>query len=155
MQPVYNINAMPTSAISDPDLGAKLQTLMLGAAARSERLYVNIDRVKPGAKSCKYHSHSLQEEFFLVLAGSGSLRLESREFDVKAGDFFAKPAGKGVCHQFINTGEGTLELLDVGLKVEDTAEYPDEGVRLDRGKRVATRMGDGGVLPNWTSDPNA
>jgi uncharacterized cupin superfamily protein len=30
---------------------------------------VNIDYVKPGAKSTKFHSHSLQEEFFLILNG--------------------------------------------------------------------------------------
>jgi len=155
MQPVSNVKSMPVGAISDRAFSQKLQVLMLGAAAGSERLYVNIDRLKPGAKSCKYHSHSMQEEFFLVLAGSGLLRLEGREIDVKVGDFFAKPAGRGICHQFINTGEVVLEVLDVGLEVEDTAEYPDEGVRLDRARRMATRIDDGEPLPSWTSDPNA
>jgi uncharacterized cupin superfamily protein len=56
-----------------------LMTQCLGAAAGSERLYVNIDTVPPGAYSAKYHSHSNQEEFFLILSGSGTLRMASKK----------------------------------------------------------------------------
>lgn len=46
----------------------KVTTLFLGQA---QNIYVNIDRVQPGAMSAKYHAHSLQEEFFLILTGTG------------------------------------------------------------------------------------
>ena len=52
-----------------------LITKAIGAAAGSERLYVNIDRIPPESFSTKYHSHSQQEEFFLVLSGNGTVRL--------------------------------------------------------------------------------
>jgi uncharacterized cupin superfamily protein len=73
-------------------------TKHLGALAGSERIYVNIDYVKPGAKSVRYHSHSLQEEFFLILHGSGKVRIQEKVVPVKQGGFLAKPAGKGIAH---------------------------------------------------------
>lgn len=131
-----------------------MSTLRLGAAAGSRRLYVNIDRVKPGAKSVKYHIHSRQEEFFLILQGDGLLRLDGRRIAVKKGDFFAKPAGEGIAHQFINTGSSVLEILDCGLEdADDFATYPDEGVILIRSLRRAFKLS--GALKKWSSDPNA
>lgn len=44
--------------------GVGLITKYLGAAAGSEKIYVNIDYVPSKAYSAKYHSHSQQEEFF-------------------------------------------------------------------------------------------
>lgn len=88
---------------------------MLGAAA--------------GSESTKYHSHSLQEEFFLILKGTGTLRINNERKEVRAGDFLAKLAGKGIAHQFINTGTEILEILDCGLKVlGDIVTYPDDSV---------------------------
>lgn len=80
--------------MDDPEFTSKLKTLYLGAAAGSRRLYVNIDLAKPGAKSVKYHSHSLQEEFFLIFDGEGVLRMEGEEIPVKKGDFVAKLQAK-------------------------------------------------------------
>ena len=67
MSKVLNIASCPTEFMDDPNFASPVKTLMLGAAAGSEKLYVNIDYVKPGGESTKYHSHSLQEEFFLIL----------------------------------------------------------------------------------------
>ncbi len=69
------------------------------------------------------------------------------------GDFVAKPAGKGIAHQFINTGEEILEILDCGLQVtDDVATYPDEDVVLLRKDRLAFKRAD--TLIGWSSDPN-
>ena len=102
----------------------KATTYFLGKAAGSEKLYVNIDKIQPDAKSAKYHSHSKQEEFFLILNGNGTLRMNDMEVPITKGDFVAKPAGKGIAHQFINTGTEVLEILDIGLCVQgDVAFY--------------------------------
>lgn len=82
----------------------------------------------PGFKSVKYHSHSRQEEFFLILEGKAKLRINGRVVRVKTGDFLAKPAGKAIAHQFINDGGEVLRILDCGLEdPDDVATYPDEG----------------------------
>lgn len=154
MPKLLNLARVPRRHIDDPAFRSPMQTKRLGAAAGSVRLYANIDYVKPGGKSVKYHSHSRQEEFFLILRGSGTLRLQGKRLRVRAGDFFAKPAGRGIAHQFINDGKGVLEILDCGtVERGDNASYPDEGVVLDLDRRVARRGRR--VLRAWDPDPNA
>ena len=84
---VQNANNLNKEFIDDPAFLGPMQSLYLGHAVWSERLYVNIDILKPGAKSAKYHFHSEQEEFFLVLEGEGILRLNNSEIPVKGNPF--------------------------------------------------------------------
>ena len=150
---VLNVGKVPKKFIDDPNFQTKMRTLHLGAAAASQRLYVNIDYVKPGAKSVKYHAHSRQEEFFLILKGSAVLRMGGRKIRVKKGDFIAKPAGRGLAHQFINTGPEVLEILDCGLQeAEDVVFYPDEDVFLVKSLGRAFKKTQ--ALKDWSSDPN-
>lgn len=150
---IINLSNVPEDCIDDPQFKSMMRTYLLGAAAGSEKLYVNIDQVKPGGKSVKYHAHSTQEEFFLILGGSGILRMNNEEFAVTKGDFVAKPAGKGIAHQFINTGTEILEILDCGLKTgDDVATYPDEDIVFVRKSGLVFKRGD--AISDWSSDPN-
>jgi uncharacterized cupin superfamily protein len=151
---VSNIDHLAEDFIWRDEVG--LTTRMLGMAGGSERIYVNIDSVPVGAYSAKYHSHSSQEEFFLVLEGSGTLRVNGAQFGVGKGDFIAKVAGKNIAHQFFNSGNETLVILDAGtMDDEDTCYYPDEDVYLHKsgGTRTAFRGQD--ALEGWSSSPNA
>ena len=75
-----------------------LITKAIGAAAGSRRLYVNdIDRIPPESFSTKYHSHSQQEEFFLVLSVNGTVRLNDKSYPVTKGDFFRKALRTEYC----------------------------------------------------------
>ncbi len=146
-----NISSIPNDFINDPKFEGAVKTLYLGHCAGSIKIYVNIDFVKPGAKSAKYHSHSIQEEFFLILSGEGTLRFEGERITVKEGDFFAKLPGSA--HQFINTGSKVLEILDAGTHPDkDIVTYPDEGVTLKKPEREAYRNGE--MLEDWSSDPD-
>ena len=151
---IYNLDDIPDNFIDDPNFKSDLKTKYLGALAGSEKLYVNIDFVKPGAKSVKYHSHSLQEEFFLILEGKGEVRINNKEFTVKKGDFFAKPAGKEIAHQFINNSNEILKILDCGVNDKnDIITYPDENVIYVKKENKSFKSEDS--LKNWSSDPNA
>ena len=153
MVKIMNVDSLPDEFIDDPKFESEMKTLYLGAAAGSEKVYVNIDYVKPGAKSVKYHSHSKQEEFFLILQGRGKLRMNVEEVSVKQGDFVAKPAGKDIAHQFINDGSEVLRILDCGLNEKDeTVTYPDDDVILLKKQRMAFKISD--ALKDWSSDPN-
>lgn len=146
-----NIADLPNECIWQD--AAELVTKRLGMAGGSERLYVNIDILPPNTYSTKYHSHTAQEEFFLVLRGSGTLRLEGVEHTVKEGDFFSKTPG--LAHCFYNSGAGPMELLDVGtVESQDVCFYPDEYVRMERdgGECRVFRMGV--PLDDWSSEPN-
>jgi len=153
MLKILSIDSLPHEFIDDPEFESEMKTVYLGAAAGSDRIYVNIDYVKPGAKSVKYHSHSRQEEFFLILKGIGKLRMNNEEVSVKGGDFVAKPAGLDIAHQFINDSSEILQILDCGLNEDDeTITYPDDEVILLKKQRLAFRLSD--ALKNWSSDPN-
>jgi len=134
---------------------AGLTTQYLGAAAGSRKLYVNIDRVPVGTFSTKYHSHSQQEEFFMILGGSGTLRLNEKEYIVKKGDFISKPSAQNIAHQFYNSGSELLVILDVGtMEKEDTCYYPDEDIYLHKSNGESKVFGGQSVIEDWTSDPN-
>ena len=151
MANILNVNDVPDSCIMD-FLG-KANTSYLGKAVGSEKIYVNIDRILPGFRSTKYHSHTKQEEFFIILSGCGTLRIGGEEHLINKGDFISKPAGKGLAHQFINTGDETLEILDVGTKEEgDIAYYPDEDTYYLSDEELVFSGGD--KLNDWDSEPN-
>lgn len=134
---------------------AGLITKSLGAAGGSQKIYVNIDYVPPKAYSTKCHSHSQQEEFFIILSGIGILRLNGREWTVKPGDFFAKPAAQDIAHTFYNSGIENLVILDVGTnEKEDTCYYPDEDMYLQKSNEQRRIFRGSAIEPSWTSEPN-
>ena len=153
MAKISNLTKLPSEFVDDPKFISKLRTKYLGAAAGSEKLYINIDYIKPGGKSAKYHSHSRQEEFFAILKGNGLLRFNDEETQVTTNDFFAKPAGIGIAHQFINNSNSILIILDCGTRDNnDEIYYPDENIKYRKKEKQAYK--DGKPINNWSSDPN-
>ena len=153
MYRISNINTIPDEYIDDPNFESKMKSLLIGDALGSEKIYVNIDFVKPGGKSTMYHSHSRQEEFFLIMSGKGLLRINEEEIPVKTGDVISKPAGKNIAHQFINNSSEILQILDVGNRdKDDVAIYPDENKIFIRNKKLVFNINDN--IENWTSEPN-
>jgi uncharacterized cupin superfamily protein len=97
----------------------------LGVAAGSVASGMNRVKVAPGARSCPFHCHGAEEEMFVVLAGSGTLRLGDERHGVGAGHVVARPPGTRVAHQFIAGDEG-LTLLAWGTREpNDIVWYPD------------------------------
>ena len=78
---INNLDSLPSEFVWQDSIG--LITKSLGAAAESSRLYVNIDSVPPGGYSTKYHSHSQQDEFFLVLEGTGTLETAPNSVEIE------------------------------------------------------------------------
>lgn len=153
MNNISNIDAIPKEYMDDPDFQSKLKTVLVGDAIGCEKIYVNIDYVKPGAESVKYHSHSRQEEFFLILSGQGILRIDGKEISIKTGDVISKPAGKDIAHQFINNSEELLQILDVGTREkDDIITYPDENLMLIKDKQLVFNVDDN--VKGWSSEPN-
>ena len=150
---LLNLDNLSSEFIWQDSIG--LITKSHGADGGSEKIYVNIDSVPSGGYSTKYHSHTQMEEFFLVLEGAGTLRLNDESIPVSKGDFFAKPAGKGITHTFYNSGTENLVLLDVGtIEPEDTCYYPDEDVYLHKSNGTKRVFRGKDLDLDWTSDPN-
>jgi uncharacterized cupin superfamily protein len=111
----------------------------LGVAGGSVASGMNHVEVAPGARSCPFHCHGAEEEMFVVLAGSGTLRLGDERHPVRAGHVVARPPGTRVAHQFI-AGEG-LTLLAWGTRdPNDIVWYPDSQKVNLRGIGIKARV---------------
>jgi uncharacterized cupin superfamily protein len=153
MNNVSNINNISKEFMYDPDFQSKMKTILIGDAIGCEKIYVNIDYVKPGSESVKYHSHSKQEEFYLIMSGEGILRIDGQEILIKTGDVISTPAGKDSGHQFINNSSEILQILDVGTREkDDVITYPDENVIFIKNRKLIFNINDN--IKNWTSEPN-
>ena len=96
-------------------LGPKIGLKTLGCG-----LYV----LPPGKRGFPYHAHSLIEEMFYILEGSGTLRHDGQEYPIRAGDVIASPVGKP--HQLVNTSDADLKYLAISSNVlADVVIYPD------------------------------
>ena len=96
----------------------------LGRAAGSLTSGLQHVEIVPGAESFPPHCHSAEEELFVVLDGSGVLRLGDEERGVVRGTVVARPAGTGVPHSWLAGDEG-LTLLAYGQRdPRDVCWYP-------------------------------
>jgi uncharacterized cupin superfamily protein len=114
----------PWSVGSTAEVEIRDPARKLGSVLCGLRMY----RLAPGKQATRMHRHLLQEEMFLILSGSGTLRHDDRNVAVKAGDFILYLAGDPAAHTFVNTGTGPLEYLATGNRVSyEVCEYPEEG----------------------------
>jgi uncharacterized cupin superfamily protein len=96
----------------------------IGDHAGLRRIGVNLDVIRPGERSTKFHWHHEEEECFLVLNGRGVLQVGDASYRVGPGDFFAKREGSERPHQFVNDGDSDLRILTIGEHRGDEVEYP-------------------------------
>jgi uncharacterized cupin superfamily protein len=101
-------------------------SLTKGTAAR--KLGASVDTVPPGKRCCPYHLHHAQEEMFIVLAGTGTLRVAGELLPIKTGDVICIPAGPEYPHHILNTSDAPLTYLSIStLESPEICEYPDSG----------------------------
>jgi uncharacterized cupin superfamily protein len=89
----------------------------------------NLTVLPPGKVQCPFHNHRGEEEMFLILEGTGTLRFGDREYPIRPRDVIACPTGgPEVAHQIANTGDVDLVYLAVSTVRElEACEYPDSG----------------------------
>jgi mannose-6-phosphate isomerase-like protein (cupin superfamily) len=93
----------------------------------AEQTGVSYQRVKPGKRQAFAHRHERAEEVYVVLRGSGQVKLDDQIVDLRELD--AIRVAPGVTRAF-QAGSDGLELLAAGPRHD----------------------GDGDVLPGWWSD---
>jgi uncharacterized cupin superfamily protein len=116
---------------TDPATAARFDAsrAMLGNRLGLTKLGVNVTAVKPGKAAYPFHSHRANDELFLILAGSGELRLGNQRHAVTEGDLIGCPAGNATtAHQLVNTGSRELRYLAISTQIDpEVCEYPDSG----------------------------
>ena len=99
-------------------------TRTLGIPAGLEQTGVHLIRLEPGFDSTQFHYHDADEEFVLILAGTGKAFIGEEVFDVGPGDFMGFPA-PSPGHGLHNDSTGDLVYLVGGeSNASDVVHYP-------------------------------
>jgi uncharacterized cupin superfamily protein len=124
---IRNFDSVPRRRFErQPLYDSMCAALAEGTAAR--KLGAAIDVVPPGSRSCPYHFHRAQEEMFIVLEGSGTLRVAGEMLPIGAGDVVFVPPGPEYPHHILNTSDAPLKYLSISTQEEpEVCEYPDSG----------------------------
>jgi mannose-6-phosphate isomerase-like protein (cupin superfamily) len=104
--------------------GPTMEARFARTAIESEHVGVSHFRYAPGRRSTRGHSHTEQEEVYVVLSGSGRVKLDDELVDVRPWDVVR--VAPGTFRGFAAGPEG-LELLAIG---SDRPEGGD-GVQSD------------------------
>ncbi len=103
----------------------------LGAIGRrigARKLGCRLVVLPPGKVAWPFHAHHVNEEMFLILEGTGSLRLGEAQYPLRAGDVIAVPPGPDTPHQILNDSDADLRYLCISTMEEpDVVEMPDSG----------------------------
>ncbi|MBT3627844.1 MAG: cupin domain-containing protein [Rhodospirillaceae bacterium] len=102
------------------------KTGAVGQAVGAGKLGSKLVVVPPGKRAWPFHLHHANEEMFVILAGSGTLRYGEDRFPLRANDVIAAPPGTGKAHQIINDSDAELRYLAIStMEHPEVAEYPD------------------------------
>jgi uncharacterized cupin superfamily protein len=129
---------VPAAAVERPGRAYLSRGLGEAATARTTRLrHVTI---APGQRGVPRHCHGAGEELFVILAGTGTVRIGDEEAPVRTGHVVSRPAGTGLAHAF-QAGPDGLEYLAYGQREpNDIVYYPDSGKVLLSGVGVLGRI---------------
>ncbi len=104
------------------------QSARLAVGTAAQKLGATIDILPPGKASCPYHLHHVQEEMFVILEGTGTLRVAGERLPIRAGDTLFIPPGPEYPHQIINTSDAPMKYLSIStMEGTEICEYPDSG----------------------------
>ena len=122
-------------ALADAPRAFDGQVALLGRTAGAEESGLNHTTLAPGRIGAPPHCHTLEEEIFVVLEGSGALELtpsparrevgaEPESHPVRAGTVVSRRAGTGIAHN-LRAGEEGLVYLAYGTReANDITYYP-------------------------------
>src|SRR5436305_12070371 len=129
MPPRYTVKKLTEVQDSAPKFGyGELQEARFATEdLEAEDTGISHHRVKPGKRQGFAHKHENAEEVYVVIAGSGRVKLDDEIVEIEALD--AIRVAPGVTRQFEGGPDG-LELIAFGPRHE----------------------GDGEILPGWWSD---
>ena len=150
---IVNVDAVPERGRAGATVARSVRNL--GGAAGSLKTGLMLYDIAPGKLMNPPHSHSEEEEIFVVLEGSGELEIwphprgetEPERYPpigetlaVRAGSTLSRPAGSGRAHS-LRAGHEGMRLLAYGMRrPNDICFYPRSGKISFRGVGVIGRL---------------
>jgi uncharacterized cupin superfamily protein len=125
----------------------------LSAGTAAKKLAAGVDTLPPGKRSCPYHFHHAEEEMFIVLEGSGTLRVAGEMLPITAGDVIFIPPGPEYPHHILNTSDAPLKYISIGTNEPiEICEYPDSGKHLVGAPHFHTIGRKGAEVDYWDGE---
>src|ERR1700760_2108660 len=106
-----NLKADLADVGSDFDGSPELEFRVAGRALELERSGLSYQRIPPDCRFPYGHTHKQQEEVFVVVGGSGRMKLDDEIVDVSRWDVVRVPPGTWRGYE---AGPGGLEILVFG-----------------------------------------
>ncbi|WP_340608375.1 cupin domain-containing protein [Xenorhabdus bharatensis] len=131
----------------------------LTEGTQASKLGASVDCVPPGKRAVPYHFHYSQEEMFIVIKGSGTLRIAGDMIPIKEGDVICIPPGDKYPHQIINTSNEMLRYVSIStMESPEICEYPDSNKYLAKSdvsgmKKFCAVNFMGESVDYWESEP--
>ncbi|MBV8638376.1 MAG: cupin domain-containing protein [Candidatus Eremiobacteraeota bacterium] len=96
----------------------------------AERLGYQVVKLPPGARFCPVHAEFSEEELFVVLEGTPSIRTVRETLQCRKGDFIAFPVGPDHAHQVLNESSVEAMILLLGQNMADAVCYYPESEKV-------------------------
>ena len=96
----------------------------------AQRLGYQVVKLPPGARFCPVHAEFSEEELFVVLDGTPSIRTLRETLQCRKGDFIAFPVGPDHAHQVLNESSEEATLLLLGQNEEHAVCYYPESNKV-------------------------
>jgi len=102
------------------------ETAEVGRLLGAEKLGYSVARLQRGDHYCPNHWHTAEEELFVVLSGTPSLRTPHGTFALRPSDIIAFPTNAGGAHRLFNDADAeAVVLLVASTNPGDVCFYPD------------------------------
>ncbi len=129
----------------------RVKTAPLATRERSELAGLHWEQIAPGRRGSVPHSHSEEEEVFVILDGNATLELwpsprreaageHKEELALRPGHLVARPPGTGISHSFLAGPEGVTMLVYGTRRPNDMCWYPRSNKLSWRGLGVIGRI---------------
>ncbi len=130
----------------------------LGPAVGARELGASVYELAPGASGFNLHAHYGNEELFVVLRGTPSLRTADGEEELAPGEVVACPRGREGMHTLVNrSAEPALVLAVSTANSPDVVIYPETdtvGVATRHPFAPVPEGGDEGIVGAFRKDDN-
>jgi len=134
-------------------------SVRLARGTAAQGLGLSVVTVAPGKRASPYHLHHAEEEMFIIVSGSGTLRVAGEMLPLVEGDVVFIPPGPEYPHQIINTSDQPLAYLAISNRCKvEVCEYPDSDkfqadVSTDAGTSFEATRRRGDELDYWDGEP--